>query len=255
MITGIIIPTIQTKYLDKCLRSIQDSGLPYDTVICVVNDGNISLHDEIEHICSPFPFVHVLHLEHNHGFAGVNNTGWRYLIKKYPSIKYLGTLNDDTIPHNGWLNALVDGLNKYPQVAISAPIMETNEGWLGMRKDYAVYTLKDADTPLLCSKSRIRSDTFVPSVGGFCFLARRDVLEDVDFFDENYRNSCEDVDLCLKINSKNWLIVVCKDSRVFHYGGKSRYMKSTNTDLVTSHDLLAKKWGYDLTRFNVLNHE
>ncbi len=251
MITGIIIPTIQTKYLDKCLRSIQDSGLPDGTVICVVNDGNISLHDKIEHICSPFSFVNVLHLEHNHGFAGANNAGWKYLIEKFSTIKYLGTLNDDTIPRGGWLDAMVLALKTYPKTAMSAPIQELKQGLFGRRKDYALFQLGNVDRPWINIKSKIDSDFFVPAVAGFCLLARREAMEEVEYFDEAYVNSGEDLDLCLKIVSKGWRIVVCKDSRVFHYAGKSRYMKGAKIN-PDSCKLLANRWGYDLQRFNSL---
>jgi len=226
-------------------------GSIHSFIICIVNDGNPDIARFLAEHTWPENVV-TLNLPENRRFAGANNAGWKYLTHKFPSIRYLGTINDDTIPRAGWLDALAHALGKYPQTALAAPVLETNQGWFGTRRDYATWQLGDADTPLVCSSNRIKADTFVSAAGGFCFLARRDALEDVGYFDERYHNSCEDADLCIKLISKNWRIVVCKDSRVFHYGGASRYLEGTNTDLDKSHALLAEKWGYDLARFNAV---
>lgn len=248
---GIVVPIYQKQFICKLVQQIMELGSTSSFVICIVNDGN----PDVEHLLAEHTWpenVITLNLPENRRFAGANNSGWKHLTDKFPSVKYLGTINDDTVPHAGWLDALVDALEKYPQTALAAPSMETDQGWLGTRRNYATWQLRNADIPVVCSCNQIKADTFVPVVSGFCFLARRDALEDVGYLDERYRNSCEDVDLCLKLISKNWRIVVCKDSRVFHYGGTSRYLKGANTDIGKSHALLAEKWGYDLTRFNAV---
>jgi GT2 family glycosyltransferase len=248
---GIVIPIYQTKFIHKLIQKILNTVNITNYCICIVNDGK----SEIANFLSKYTWpqnVEILNLSKNYGFAGANNAGWKYLTKKFPNIKYLGTLNDDTIPRFGWLDAMVNVLKIYPNTGMAAPIMETREGWLGTRKNYAVYQPKNIDKLWVCIRSKIDTDTFVLAVGGFCFLALREVLEDVGYFEEAYHNAGEDLDLCFKLILKGWRIVVCKDARVFHYGGKSRYLKGTNTDLDLSRKLLIERWGYDFYRPNSL---
>ncbi len=159
----------------------------------------------------------------------------------------MGTINDDTSPCENWLDKLVEALGKYPQAVLAAPVMHIDEDG---DKIYAKWFLGDANIPLKCISEDIQKDFFVPAVSGFCFLVSRFALEKIDFFDENYANSCEDVDICLKIQQQGWRMVVCHQSRVVHFGGKSRYLTNANTDIAKSHNILLEKWGFNLNKFN-----
>jgi GT2 family glycosyltransferase len=91
----------------------------------------------------------------------------------------------------------------------------------------------------------IDSDTESEVVSAFCFLARRGLLEQVGMFEPAYRNSCEDIDLCLKIRKAGFRIMVSRRARVLHHGEASRYLPGTSTDLDLSHDILRRRWFAD----------
>ena len=61
----------------------------------------------------------------------------------------------------------------------------------------------------------------VDYVSGACFIARRDVLVDVGFFDENFFLYYEDADICLRIKQKGWQIHLLPYRGVIHYVGQS----------------------------------
>jgi GT2 family glycosyltransferase len=246
---GLVIPVWQTRFISQILARTLQSCKRKDLVICVVNDGVEEVARFLSTITLP-PNVITLNLPENRCFAAANNAGWHYLVEHFPSVRYLGSLNDDTIPRNGWLDSMLFTIEHNLHAAVTMPIMQTNHGIWGIRKNYATWLLKDAESPMVPNKHRIYEDTFVPVINGFCFLARRNALEEVNFFDERYRNSCEDVDLSLKLLSNGWRIIVCHNAYVFHYGGKSRHLNDISTDIVYSHRLLAEKWGVDLTSFN-----
>jgi GT2 family glycosyltransferase len=246
---GLVVPVFQKKFILSVISRIMETNFRRDLVVCVVNDGKKDVAEFLSAAILP-QNVMVLDLPENLCFAGANNAGWRHITEKFPSIKYLGSLNDDTIPQDGWLDELVAALERYPQTAVSMPVMDTKQGFWGTKKTFATWELKDIDTPMIPAKDRVKHDTFVPVINGFCFLALREALEDVDFFNDRYRNSCEDVDLSLRLTSHGWRMVVCKDAHVFHFGGSTRYVKEAATDLNGSRRVLESCWGSDLRIYN-----
>lgn len=243
--TGIIIPIIHLKYLRGCLRSIEKAGRLSNVKICIVNDGNLSIRETLEKRYKNIPWIDVVNLDINHCFAGANNEGWRYLLETYPDIKYLGTLNSDTLCRPGWLTALLKKLESDSEIGMVGPLMEVPEKrflWFKRNAPYSTWKLGDSQQPLILDKRTIAKDTEVEVFSGYCLVARAKLLQQVGMFTEEYRNSCEDIDLCLKIRRAGYKIVVVKDSVVLHYGGASRYLDHANTDIDFSKKLLTKRW-------------
>lgn len=245
---GLVIPIYTIKYVKKTIDLVIDTCKDLDLKICIVNDGCMEVEKYLENVSWPLN-VFILNLSENKCFAGANNAGWQFLIDKFPDIKYLGTLNDDTIPYNGWLHSLLDGIEKYPRVGVSAPVMITQD-FSGNQIECATWQYNNISNPITVKEYQIRTDTFVPVIGGFCFLTKRKALEKVGFFDERYQNSCEDVDLSIKMITQKIRLVVCSKAKVFHYGGSSRWLLGTKTDTNKSLSLLQEKWGYDLSVYN-----
>ena len=196
--------------------------------------------------------VELLNLENNLCFAGANNAGWKLLITKYPSIKYLCSINDDTSPHNNWLYYLENSLENNNNVAACSPIMITQKGFFNNKLQYSsTWKLGDIMNPMILDQERITIDSHVSVLGGFCFLAKAKAILQVDFFDERYKNSCEDIDLCLKLRMNNWDLMVCSNSYVSHKCGKSRFKSKMNTNIPLSRKLLFSKWGNNLNKYNL----
>lgn len=247
---GLVIPVVQTTFVLGLVKRLLKGCRRTDLAICIVNDGKEEVASFMAGRTLPAQ-VHLLDLPENRRFAGANNAGWRHLIGLYPSLAYLGSINDDTIPAPGLVEGLVSRLEEHPRTAVAMPVM-----LIGNRifpRSYAVWKLGSADVPMMPLHHKIASDTFASAINGFCFMATREALEEVGFFDERYSNSCEDVDLALKLLSCNWRIIVSKETRVYHHEAQSRYQTGSGTDLDASHQLLLEKWGCDLSRFNNLN--
>lgn len=58
-------------------------------------------------------------------------------------------------------------------------------------------------------------------VMGASMVARSEIINAIDGFDEGYPLYGEDLDLCLMIRKKGWLLGFIQDSRIIHYGGQS----------------------------------
>lgn len=51
---------------------------------------------------------------------------------------------------------------------------------------------------------------------------RKDVLEEVGGFDPGFSHAFNDVDLCMKMRQKDYLIVLTPYAELYHYESKSR---------------------------------
>ena len=61
--------------------------------------------------------------------------------------------------------------------------------------------------------------TEVGGVSGSCMLIRREVVDQIGYFDERYFAYQEDSDYCLRASQKGWNIIYYPDAVVYHIGG------------------------------------
>lgn len=249
-IIGIVIPIVQSKYVFDLIKQIEKTTNEKNYAICIVNDGNLNIkHYLLKHLPST---IELLNLKNNLCFAGANNAGWEFLINKHPSIQYLCTINDDTIPNNNWLDHLKDCLKKNPTVAACSPIMIIRKGFFKNKNQYySTWKFGDINNPMVLDKKNIKVDSYVSVLAGFCLIIKKEALLQVEYFDERYKNSCEDIDLSLKLQKKKWNLMVCSNSYVIHKAGKSRFKSKMNTNITQSRKLFFSKWGTDLSKYNL----
>lgn len=59
----------------------------------------------------------------------------------------------------------------------------------------------------------------VEAISGALMLARREAIEDVGLWDEDYFLHCEDLDWCMRFRKKGWKILFVPDAPVVHHKG------------------------------------
>ena len=160
---GLVIPIVQRKYIISLLQQINKTVHDNDIVICVVNDGN----NKIENYLNKYlpKEIELLNLENNLCFAGANNAGWKLLINKYPSIKYLGSINDDTDPLDRWLKYLVQSMETNSNIGACGPVMITyaNKFFKRKIKYTSTWKLGTKKTPMIIDKKIMLLPVFVLS--------------------------------------------------------------------------------------------
>ncbi len=67
----------------------------------------------------------------------------------------------------------------------------------------------------------------VSAVTAACIMIPRKVWDEVDGLDEGYAVAFNDVDLCMKIREKNYLIIFTPFAEAYHYESKSRGLEDT----------------------------
>jgi GT2 family glycosyltransferase len=236
-LSSIIIPVCNRAGLTRqCLESIFDDppGVPFE--IIVVDDGSTDATSEV--LASYGRSIRVVRRRASGGFAPACNDG-----AAEATGDYLVFLNNDTIPQKGWLDVLVDYAESNPRAAVvgskllfpdgtvqHAGVIISKEGF--PRHIYAGFP---ADHPAVNLSRRFVAVTFA------CALVRRREFEEVGGLDADFRNSFEDVDICLRLEDKGHEIHYCHKSVVYHLESVSRGRRNEHDRYNTR--LLRERWG------------
>ena len=84
------------------------------------------------------------------------------------------------------------------------------------------------------------------AVTAACMMLRKEVFEEVGGFDENLAVAYNDVDLCLKIRERGYLIVYTPYAELYHHESPSRGYDDTvekRERFLKEIEYIRKKWG------------
>lgn len=192
--TTVVIPNYKgMDYMDACLRSLYDGGVPIQVILVdnASNDGSLALVRE------NFPQVEVIAFSENKGFSAAVNAGIREAKTEYVLL-----LNNDTVAAPGMIEALERALDMHPDAfSVSAKMIQLkNKEKLDGAGDFycalgwAFARGKDQPKDRWSSPDRIFS-----SCAG-CALYRRSMFSKIGFFDENHFAYLEDIDIGYRAN-------------------------------------------------------
>lgn len=190
--------------LEKCLRSLE-CPQPAITFEVIVVD-NASEDDSRDMVAREFPQFQLVFNKKNLGFGAGNNVA----IPQSQG-RYVLFLNSDTIVMDGALTALVRFGDAHPDIGVIGPKLLNGDGSLqySCRRFPNLAAGFFRNTPLgrLFPNNRFASDYLMQDwdhatprdvdwVSGAALMIRREVLDVIGGFDEEYYMYCEDVDLC-----------------------------------------------------------
>lgn len=209
------------KYLEQFLPPLLKTS--YTGMELIIAD-NGSTDDSISFLQSQYPRISIIRFNENHGFAGGYNRALRQVEADYYVL-----LNSDVEVVPGWLEPMVDMLEKDPTLAACQPKLLTWHqknlfeyaggagGWIDrygypfakgrifdhFEEDHGQY---DAPGPLFWAS-------------GACLFIRARVFHEVNGFDEYFFAHQEEIDLCWRIQLAGYRIWSCPASVVYHVGG------------------------------------
>lgn len=216
LVSVIIVNWNGACHLSECFESL--SAQTYrDFEVIIVDNG--STDGSVEFITTHFPWVILVKLATNFGFATGNNKGF-----EHASGTYIAILNNDTRAEPDWLERMVAVADANPRV-----------GMIGCRT--CVYDNRDIVDTIggrICrdgmSRGAFRLRSFAelglqtveeglyPS--GCAALYKRDMLDEIGFFDDEFFAYAEDTDLGLRGRLAGWETLIATDAVVHHrYSG------------------------------------
>jgi GT2 family glycosyltransferase len=241
-LVSIIIPTRDNwRLLERCLRSLElRTGYRRFEVLIVDNDSRDpetrNFLGRVKHRVVPFsePF----------NFARMNN----YAAAAAQG-EHLVFLNDDTEALSaGWLETMLEHSQRPEVGAVGARLLFPNRtiqhagvviGIHG-KAGHAFWGFP-ADHPGYYDFARVIRN--YSAVTGACLMMRRTVFEEMAGFDEAFDISYNDVDLCLRLRQRGYLIVYTPYAVLFHHQSASRGPYDAEKDRKYE-DLLRHRWNH-----------
>lgn len=223
---SIVVLSYNTKdLLLNCLKSLAkvSAEIPFETIV-VDNASTDGSGDALSKFMGLDDLRVIINSE-NLGFARGNNSA-----RKYVRGKYILFLNSDTIVYPQTLKATVDYLRKHPSVgALSCKTLLPNgELDKDARRSFPTPGVSFMHLILGINKyywyeSQDPNETAeVDVIQGAYFLVRKKILDDVDWFDEEYFLDGEDIDLCWKIRQRGYSIIYYPEVSILHIKGASK---------------------------------
>ncbi|PJF44141.1 MAG: glycosyltransferase family 2 protein [Phototrophicales bacterium] len=255
------LDTLRTLYVD-----IEQHG-PENTTVYVVD--NASSDDSVIRIREQFPQVQLIESQQNLGFGGGNNLALRTIgfgqsvpIKQLPDAVYF--LNSDTLTQSKATITLFQTLLAYSDAGVVGARLTYGDGSF-QHSAFAFPSLKQLaidlwpmfqrwyDTPLNGRYSRALYEQprpfLVDFVLGATMMVRREVIQDVGMFDEQFFMYAEEVDWQWRIRKHGWQIYCVPTAHVVHLGGQSaRLVKQQSIENLWASRLLLFKKHYSLPR-------
>ncbi len=164
---------------------------------------------------SNYPLTTV-YLDDNRGFAGGNNAAY-----DHADGEYIALLNPDARAGEQWLQELTSNLDRDTKAGICASRVLT---WDGSAIDSAGDIMLST---LRCFKreskanNRYKKREYVFSACAAAAMYRREMIEKIGFFDEDFFLQCEDTDLSMRAQIAGWKILYLPEAVVYHEVGHS----------------------------------
>ena len=205
-----------------CLMPSVVSAAPADVEVIVADNG--STDDSVEVLRSEFPSVTVLRMDRNYGFAG----GYNRALQRIEADYYV-LLNSDVETPAGWLEPLVETLDRNPDVAVVSPKLISSEdrrmfeyaGASGGYLDVLGYPFCRGRILRTVEEDRGQYDDERDLfwVSGAAFCCRADVFHALGGFDDDFFAHMEEIDLCWRMQLAGFRVRVVPQSTVYHLGG------------------------------------
>jgi len=202
----LILNTNGKKDTLECLESLRKTKAPIEIVII----DNASTDGSAKAIKEKFPKTKIIENKKNLGFAGGNNVGIRYALKKGADEIIL--LNNDTIVSSSSIERLIKNLSDitgavlkfYRNEKLIYDLGGHINWWLGRATHKEVKSRKNIvpKTPDYVSAAAMR--------------IRRNVIERIGLLDESFFIYYEDADFCTRAKRAGFKIAIEPNSIIFH---------------------------------------
>ncbi len=233
--------------VQRCLESVvRYTTPPYSLIL--VDDGSES---ETYNYLSEFANSHgatLLRNEEAKGYTRAANQGLRR-----SSADYVVLLNSDTVVTPEWLDRLIACAESDPRIGLVGPLSNT-ASWQSIPEvefqgDWAVNPLPAGTTieemGKLVARYSARLYPSMPFLNGFCLLIRRELIEDIGYFDEETFGAGygEENDYALRARKAGWTLALADDAYVYHAQSRSYSTEARKRLAKRANTLLAKKHG------------
>jgi hypothetical protein len=220
---AIIIVTLNSgEFIKNCLDSIKKET-DYKNYRVVVSD-NGSTDGTVELMKKKYRWVDLIENKKNIYWAGGNNNGILYSIKKY-NPNYFFLLNDDTIvKEKNWLKQIIETGESNKKIGIIGPKLVYPDG---TPQHYGGYMSGFLMTNERDDKEKIKE---VDHIMGSAIMIKKEVIEKIGLIDDVFTPYLlDETDYCLRAKKVGFKVVSDRNVEIVHY--KSQTIEKRNKEL------------------------
>lgn len=209
------------KYLEQYLPGVHHSDYPGLQII-IADNG--STDDSLNYVRKNFPYINILDLGGNHGFAG----GYNRALKKVKADYYI-LLNSDVKATGNWIRPIIQQMDADPNIAAAQPKIKSAHDPLRFEYAGAAGGLLDKWAYPLCrgrvfdetekDEGQYEEATEIFWASGAALFIKSEIFHRVGGFDADYFAHVEEIDLCFRIKRAGYKVMYYPDAEVFHVGG------------------------------------
>jgi N-acetylglucosaminyl-diphospho-decaprenol L-rhamnosyltransferase len=223
-VSAIVVTYNAAPWIERALESLRGTGAE----VIVVDNG--STDGTLELVRERLPEARVVEQE-NRGFGAGNNAGMRAAAGRHFLL-----LNPDAWLTEGALEDMVAFLDEHPEAAVVGPRLLNPDGSLqpsvrGYPTPWRIAT-EYFFLRKLAPRSKVlnaffgagfdhRSVRNAEFLGGACLLVRREAVDSIGGFDEDFFLMSEEVDWCYRFRQAGWKVLFYPGAEVFHVVGAS----------------------------------
>jgi GT2 family glycosyltransferase len=222
--------------------------------IIIIDTGSSSeeVFKYYDHLKGHCQSVKIITWDKPFNYAAVNN----YAVQ-FANGEILLFLNNDTEAiNNEWLERMIEHAVRKEVGAVGAKLYYPNRtiqhaGLIIGIKGIAISLHKFFPRDSSGYFGRLRAVQNLSAITGACLMMRKEVFKEVGGFDERLSLAYNDVDLCLKVRERGYLIIWTPYAELYHHESKTRGYEGTFENQVrfkNETDLLLDKWNHVLTK-------
>ncbi|MBX7172210.1 MAG: glycosyltransferase [Pyrinomonadaceae bacterium] len=223
---SIIIPTCDKfELLEKCIGSIKEKTRYSNYEIVVVDNNSVETKTfEYFQLITQEPNISVIKYPFPFNFSAINN----FAANSVKSEILLFLNNDTEVINPDWLEAMVEHAVRREVGAVGARLLYPDDtlqhgGVIVGIGSVAGHSHKYFPKEHPGYFSRAKAIQNLSAVTGACLMVRNEVFQSLGGFnEENLAVAFNDVDFCLRIREKGFLIVYTPYAELYHYESVSR---------------------------------
>jgi O-antigen biosynthesis protein len=230
-LVSIIIPNSDHAVdLEKCISSIITKSSYKNFEIIIVENGSreeatFSLYRELQ------KFNNIQLIQNNHkpfNYSLINN-----YAAEYAKGNILLFLNNDTeVINSDWLERMLEYILRSDVGIVGAKLYYSNDtiqhgGVILGIGGIAGHVHKYVSRQSFGYFGRLMQPQNLSAVTAACLMIKKDVFNEVQGFNQNFQLAFGDIDLCLKVRKKGYLVVWTPYAELYHYESRTRGYEDT----------------------------
>ncbi|OON99036.1 MAG: hypothetical protein ATN35_02460 [Epulopiscium sp. Nele67-Bin004] len=250
---SIIIPNKDHKEdLELCIKTVIEKSTytNYEIIVVENNSETQEIWDYYKEI-EKYDNIKVLRWEHGFNYSAINNFGAKEATGEY----YILLNNDIEMITPSWIEEMLMYCQRDDVGIVGAKLYFEDDtiqhagvimGLGGVAGHSHKYYHRN-DVGYFHRLSVVQN---LSGVTAACLMIKKSIYEEVDGLDEKFQVAFNDVDLCMKVREKGYLVVFSPYVEAYHYESKSRGAEDNpekiarfNGEISRFHD----KWGVTLS--------